>query len=85
MRPGPNPTAGFLLAGFVLCMFISTGIWGALSPVLPPKVAVSGALVTGSLLFVAAANSVFWFLGRDQVSTRAMSVGDAYRPSVPTD
>ena len=54
MRPGPNPTAGFLLAGFVLCMFVSCGVWGALAPILPPKVAVGG-LVTGSLLFVAVA------------------------------
>jgi hypothetical protein len=40
MRPGPNPTAGFLLAGFTVCMFVSCGVWGALSPILPPKVAV---------------------------------------------
>lgn len=51
-RPGPNPTAGFLLAGFVLCMFISSGVWGAVAPILPPKVAVGGALVTGVLLFL---------------------------------
>ena len=25
-RPGPNPTAGFLLAGFVLSMFVSSGV-----------------------------------------------------------
>ena len=59
MRPGPNPTAGFLLAGFVLCMFISSGIWGALSPILPPKVAVGGALITGALLFVVVATLGF--------------------------
>ena len=59
MRPGPNPTAGFLLAGFVLCMFISSGVWGALSPILSPKVAVDGAMVTGSLLFVAVATLSF--------------------------
>jgi hypothetical protein len=29
MRTGPNPTAGFLLAGFVLYMFVSCGVWGA--------------------------------------------------------
>ena len=28
MRPGPNPAAGFLLAGFVLSMFVSGGVWG---------------------------------------------------------
>ena len=27
MRPGPSPTAGFLLAGFVLSMFVSWGVW----------------------------------------------------------
>ena len=59
MRPGPNPTAGFLLTGFVLCMFISSGVWGAFAAILPPKVAVGGALVTGSLLFVAVATLGF--------------------------
>jgi hypothetical protein len=59
MRPGPNPTAGFLLAGFVLCMFIASGIWGALSPILPRGVAIGGALVTGSLLFAAVATLGF--------------------------
>ena len=38
-RPGPNPTAGFLLAGFVLCMFVSSGVWGAFAPILPRDVA----------------------------------------------
>ena len=59
MRPGPNATAGFLLAGFVLCMFVSCGVWRAPAPILPPKVAVGGALVTGSLLFVAVATLGF--------------------------
>ena len=59
MRPGPNPTAGFLLAGFVLCMFISSGVWGAFAAILPPKVAVGGALTTGALLFVAVATLGF--------------------------
>jgi hypothetical protein len=59
MRPGPNPTAGFLLAGFVLCMFIASGIWGALSPILPPGVTIGGALVTGALLFLAVATLGF--------------------------
>jgi hypothetical protein len=58
-RPGPNPTAGFLLAGFVVCMFVSCGVWGAVASVLPPKVAIGGALVTGSLLFVAVATLGF--------------------------
>ena len=59
MRPGPNPTAGFLLAGFVLCMFISSGVWGAFAAILPPKVAVGGALTTGALLLVAVATLGF--------------------------
>src|SRR5215831_13152931 len=59
MRPGPNPTAGFLLAGFVLCMFVSCGVWGAFAAILPPKVAVGGALTTGALLFLAVATLGF--------------------------
>ena len=58
-RQGPNPTAGFLLAGFVLCMFISCGLWGAVSSILPPDVAIGGALVTGTLLFVVVATLGF--------------------------
>jgi hypothetical protein len=50
-RPGPNPVAGFLLAGFVLCMFVSSGIWGAFAAILPREVAIRGALVTGCVLF----------------------------------
>jgi hypothetical protein len=58
-RPGPNPTAGFLLAGFVLSMFVSSGVWGALSPILPRDVVIRGALVTGCLLFAAVATLGF--------------------------
>ena len=54
-RPGPSPTAGFLLAGFVLSMFISAGFWGALAPILSREFAIRGALTTGALLFVAVA------------------------------
>jgi hypothetical protein len=54
-RPGPNPTAGFLLAGFVLSMFVFIRFWGALSPILPREVAIRGALVTGCVLFGVAA------------------------------
>ena len=50
-RPGPNPTAGFLLAGLVLCMFVSCGVWGAFAAILPREVAIRGALVTGCVLF----------------------------------
>jgi len=59
MRPGPNPTAGFLLAGFVLCMFVSCGVWGAFAPIVSAKVALGGALTTGALLFVAVATLGF--------------------------
>jgi hypothetical protein len=55
MRPGPNPTAGFLLAGFVLCMFVSCGVWGAFAAILRREVVVGGALTTGVLLFIAVA------------------------------
>ena len=58
-RPGPNPTAGFLLGGFVFCMFLSAGVWGAFTAILPPKVAVGGVLTTGILLFVAVATLGF--------------------------
>ena len=51
-RPGPAPTAGFLLAGFVLSMFISCGFWGASAPILSREFAIRGVLVTGALLFV---------------------------------
>jgi hypothetical protein len=57
-RPGPNPTAGFLLAGFVICMFVSCGVWGALVPILRREVAIPGALVTGILLFVGRADQI---------------------------
>ena len=58
-KPGPNPTAGFLLAGFTVCMFVSSGVWGTVAPILPPKVAVGGALVTGVLLFLVVATLGF--------------------------
>jgi hypothetical protein len=58
-KPGPNPTVGFLLAGFTICMLVSCGVWGAVASVLPPKVAVGGALMTGALLFLAVATLGF--------------------------
>jgi hypothetical protein len=58
-RPGPNPTAGFLLGGFVVCMFVSSGVWGAFAAILPPKVAVGGAVTTGALLFLVVATLGF--------------------------
>jgi hypothetical protein len=58
-RPGLSPRGGFLLAGLVLCMFVSCGVWGALAPILPRDVAFRGALTTGALLFVAVATLGF--------------------------
>jgi hypothetical protein len=58
-RPGPSPTAGFLLAGLVLCMFVSCGVWGALAPILPRQVAIHRAMATGALLFIAVATLGF--------------------------
>jgi hypothetical protein len=63
IRPGPNPTAGFLLAGLVLCMFVSCGVWGAFAPILPRDFAIRGALVTGFLLFLAVATLGFLAIG----------------------
>jgi quinol-cytochrome oxidoreductase complex cytochrome b subunit len=52
VRPGLSPTARFLLAGLVLCMFASYGVWGALAPPSARRCN-SWGFVTGALLFVA--------------------------------
>jgi hypothetical protein len=62
-RLGPAPTAGFFLAGFVLCMFLACGLWGAVAPILPCEFAIRGALVTGALLFVVVATAGFLLFG----------------------
>ena len=62
-RPGLAPTAGFLLAGFVLSMFISCGFWGASAPILSREFAIRGVLVTGALLFAIVATLGFMILG----------------------
>jgi hypothetical protein len=54
-RPGLNPKAGFLLAGFVICMLVSCGVWGGFARILPREVALRGAFVTGCLLFAVVA------------------------------
>jgi hypothetical protein len=46
-------------AGFGLCMFISCGQRGAVSSILPPTVAVGGAVTTGALLFIVLATLGF--------------------------
>jgi hypothetical protein len=63
IRPGPNPRAGFLLAGLVLCMLVSCGVWGAFAPILPREVPIRGALATGFLLFLAVAALGFLVAG----------------------
>jgi hypothetical protein len=63
MRPGPSPTAGFLLAGFVLSMFVSCGLWGVIAPILPSNLAIRAALVTGSLFFLVVATVGYLICG----------------------
>ena len=50
---------GILLAGFVPCMFVSCGVWGAFAAILPRNVVVGGAVTTGALLFVVVATLGF--------------------------
>jgi hypothetical protein len=40
-------------------MFLSAGVWGAFTAILPPKVVVGGVLTTGTLLFLAVATLGF--------------------------
>jgi hypothetical protein len=46
-----EPRAGLAIGLFALCMLVSTGCWGAVSPILRPEVAIPGALITGCVLF----------------------------------
>jgi len=50
-----HPRGGFLLGSFAICMLLSTGVWGAVSRVLPIGFALKGAIATGLLLFGAVA------------------------------
>ena len=45
------PKTGIAIGLFALCMLVSTGCWGAISPILRPDVAIKGALITGCVLF----------------------------------
>ena len=45
------PRAGLAIGLFALCMLVSCGVWGAISPILRPEVAISGAVITGCGLF----------------------------------
>ena len=46
------PRAGLAIGLFALCMLIASGVWGAAAPILWPEVAISGALISGCLLFL---------------------------------
>jgi hypothetical protein len=62
-RPGANidpnghllipfmPQFGLAFGLFCLCQFVASGLWGAISPILRPEVAIRGALITGCVLF----------------------------------
>jgi hypothetical protein len=45
------PRFGLALGLFCLCQFVASGLWGAISPILRPEVAIRGALITGCVLF----------------------------------
>jgi hypothetical protein len=45
------PKFGLAIGLFALCMLVSSGCWGAISPILRPDVAIKGALVSGCVLF----------------------------------
>jgi len=46
------PRAGVAIGLFCLSMLVSCGCWGAISPILRPQVAISGALISGFGLFL---------------------------------
>jgi hypothetical protein len=47
------PRAGLAIGLFALCMLLSSGVWGAIAPILRPEVALPGALISGCVLFLA--------------------------------
>jgi hypothetical protein len=44
---------GLAIGLFAPSMRVSSGVWGAISPILRPQVAMSGALISGCGLFLA--------------------------------
>jgi hypothetical protein len=50
------PRGGLAIGLFALCMLVSSGCWGAIAAILRPEVAVSGALISGCVLF----GIVYW-------------------------
>jgi len=47
------PRAGVAIGLFTLSMLVSCGCWGAIASILRPEVALSGALISGCVLFLA--------------------------------
>jgi hypothetical protein len=45
------PKTGVAGGLFCLCMLVSCGVWGAISPILRQEVAIKGALISGCVLF----------------------------------
>jgi hypothetical protein len=45
------PRAGLAIGLFCLSMLVSCGVWGTVAPILRPQVALSGALISGCVLF----------------------------------
>ncbi len=56
------PRFGLALGLFCLCEFVACGIWGAISPILQPRVAIRGALVTGCVLFLVMYSAGWWLV-----------------------
>jgi hypothetical protein len=54
-RPGPSPRLGFLLADFSVSMLVSFGICGAFAAIVRQEILVRGAVISGSLMFLAVA------------------------------
>jgi hypothetical protein len=55
------PRAGLAIGLFGLCMLVSCGLWGGIAAVVRPEVAISGAVISGVLLF-GFLYSVGWWL-----------------------
>ena len=56
------PRAGVAIGLLALCMLVSSGVWGAISPVMRPDVAIAGALISGCLLFLAVYALGWWLI-----------------------
>jgi hypothetical protein len=56
------PRAGLAIGLFALCMLVSCGLWGAISVILRPEVAISGALISGIVLFALVYGAGWWLV-----------------------